>query len=328
MEPTKLENFVERHETELLASVLSSIGRACQQISAVVSRTGLSDIVGEAGVQNASGEVVQKLDIMTDEIMARHLKQGGKCVGFASEENESFVDLSLSASDGDLVVMFDPLDGSSNIDVGVSIGTIFTIYHRVSPSGGPCALEDFLQPGKEQIAAGYAMYGSSTILVYANPGTEQQRGRNGMGRVNGFTLDPSTGDFMLSHPAIRIPDSRIYYSVNHASYSSFQERTRVHIDGLVESGSKLRYVGSMVADLHRTLIKGGVFLYPSTVQSPNGKLRLLYECNPMSLIVESAGGAAVAESGNTLRVLDIRPSSLHQRTPIVIGSDSAVRSTV
>jgi fructose-1,6-bisphosphatase I len=241
------------------------------------------------------------------------LKHGVACAGIASEELDDIVVFDDPVSNNSkYICMFDPLDGSGNIDVNVSIGTIFSIYRRVSELGKPCTEEDFLQPGNKQVAAGYIIYGSSTMLVYAT-----RRG------VNGFTLDPSIGEFSLSHPDIKCPESGKIYSVNHGNFFQYEEPVKKYIDGCQKKTKDTggpytqRYIGSMVADVHRNLIKGGIFMYPGTTDKPKGKLRLLYECNPFAFIVEVAGGKA---TNGKQRILDIEPTELHQRTPLFIGS--------
>jgi len=292
------------YATGELSGLLRDVGLAAKIISREVNKAGLVDIAGEAGTQNSSGETVQKLDVLADNMLISCLQNSGECCGIASEENDTFVPISKSPN-AKYVVLFDPLDGSSNIDVNVSIGTIFAIYRRIS-NDGDCHIKDFLQDGVEQVAAGYVVYGSSTMLVYTT----------GKG-VNGFTLDPSIGEFCLSHPDIKVPDTGKVYSCNQAGFHKFNEATKSFIDECMEKGCKLRYIGSMVADVHRTLIKGGIFMYPATTSHPNGKLRLLYECNPLSFIVEQAGGKA---SNGEERILEIGASKLHQRTPIYMGS--------
>ncbi len=292
------------YATGELSGLLRDIGLASKIISREVNKAGLADISGAAGNENASGEEVQKLDVLADNLLISCLQNSGECCGIASEENSTFVPIEKSP-DAKYVVLFDPLDGSSNIDANISIGTIFAIYRRVSDDGD-CMLQDFLQDGVEQIAAGYVVYGSSTMLVYT--------AGNG---VNGFTLDPSIGEFCLSHPDMQIPKQGNIYSVNQSAYKKFNKSTQQFIDECNDNGCTFRYVGSMVADVHRTLIKGGVFMYPATTSAPNGKLRLLYECNPLAMIVEQAGGKA---TNGSQRILELEATELHQRTPIYMGS--------
>jgi fructose-1,6-bisphosphatase I len=278
-----------------------------------VNKAGLVDILGDAGAVNVQGEDVKKLDVYANNQFMGVLKHGISCAGIGSEELDDFIAFDDPVSNNSkYVCLFDPLDGSGNIDVNVSIGTIFSVYRRVSPMGTPVVREDFLQPGIKQVAAGYIVYGSSTMLVYAT-----RRG------VNGFTLDPSIGEFSLSHPDIKCPEFGKIYSVNHGNFfqyadgvqSYIQECQRKHKDN--GGPYTQRYIGSMVSDLHRNLIKGGIFMYPATKDKPKGKLRLLYECNPFAFIVEVAGGKA---TNGKQRILDIVPVELHQRSPLFIGS--------
>jgi fructose-1,6-bisphosphatase I len=309
-----LDEFIIRKQKDFpyatgeLSGLLRDIGLASKIISREVNKAGLADISGIAGNDNASGEAQQKLDVMADNLLISCLKNSGECCGIASEENDTFVTIN-DKSNAKYIVIFDPLDGSSNIDVNVSIGTIFAIYRRQSASG-ECGLHDFLQDGVEQVAAGYVLYGSSTMLVYTT----------GKG-VNGFTLDPSIGEFCLSHPDIILPEKADIYSVNHSQYRDFEAPVQQFIDECIDNGFKFRYIGSMVADVHRTLLRGGIFMYPGTRKNGNGKLRLLYECNPLSFIMEQAGGKA---SDGTQRILELEATELHQRTPIFIGSKNLV----
>lgn len=299
-----------------LSRLLRDIGIASKIVHREVNKAGLADILGGNGETNVQGESVKKLDVFANEQFIAALSAGGECCAIASEENEDIVivDNQMSAN-AKYVVAIDPLDGSSNIDVNVSVGTIFTIYRRTSLSG-PGELEDFLQSGTEQVAAGYVIYGSSTMLVYST----------GKG-VNGFTLDPSIGEFCLSHPNMKIPKNGKTYSINEGYYIHFPDGVKKFIkycqeeDGLTNRPYSSRYIGSAVADIHRNLITGGIFIYPTTSKSPNGKLRLLYECNPFAFIIEQAGGKA---TDGFSRILDINPKSLHQRTPIFIGSSDMV----
>ncbi len=296
-----------------LSSLLRDIGLAAKRVNVEVNKAGLVDILGDYGTVNVQGEDVKKLDIYANNQFMGVLKHGISCAGIGSEELDDFVVFDDEVSNNSkYVVMFDPLDGSGNIDVNVSIGTIFSVYRRVSERGKPCTKADFLQPGNRQVAAGYVIYGSSTMFVYAT-----RRG------VNGFTLDPSIGEFSLSHPDIKCPPAGKFYSVNHGNFFQYEERVRKYIDGCQrktkDNGGAYtqRYIGSMVADVHRNLIKGGIFMYPGTTDKPNGKLRLLYEANPFAFIVEVAGGTA---TDGKQRILDIQPTELHQRTPLFIGS--------
>lgn len=293
-----------------LSGLLRDIGLASKIISREVNKAGLVDLAGRAETNaNASGEEVQKLDVLADNMLISCLQNSGECCGIASEENDTYVSISNS-SNANYVVLFDPLDGSSNIDVNVSIGTIFAIYRRISDQDQPCTLEDFLQDGVEQVAAGYVVYGSSTMLVYTT----------GKG-VNGFTLDPSIGEFCLSHPNMRIPQEGKVYAVNHSAYHKFDAPVQQFIDECIDNSCSFRYVGSMVADVHRTLIKGGIFMYPTTTSHPKGKLRLLYECNPLAFVIEQAGGCA---SDGNQRILSLSATELHQRTPVFLGSPNMV----
>ena len=295
-----------------LTGLLRDIGVAAKIVNREVNKAGLVNILGVHGAENASGDDVQKLDMYANEKLIDCLKNSGECCGIASEENEHFIEIpTLESKNAKYVVVFDPLDGSSNIDVNVSVGTIFGIYRRISDPEGPCQLEDFLQKGTEMVAAGYVIYGTSTILVYST-------GRG----VNGFTLDPSIGEFCLSHRDIQIPDRGGYYSVNQGYYLKFDVEMRRYIDFCSDLNLRLRYIGSMVSDVHRILFQGGIFLYPNTRKYPQGKLRLLYECNPLSFIVEQAGGMAINCQLN--RILDMEPTELHERTTIVIGSPQMV----
>ncbi|HXP48525.1 MAG TPA: class 1 fructose-bisphosphatase [Bacteroidia bacterium] len=299
-----------------LTRLLSDIGIAAKIVHREVNKAGIADILGETGEVNVQGENVKKLDVYANNQFIAALSVGGECCAIASEENEEIiiVDNNVSAS-AKYVVALDPLDGSSNIDVNVSIGTIFSIYRRTSLSG-PGTLEDFLQPGTEQVAAGYILYGSSTMLVYTT----------GKG-VNGFTLDPSIGEFCLSHPNMQTPKKGKIYSINEGNYVHFPEGVKKFIKYCQEEDAETgrpyssRYIGSAVADFHRNLIKGGVFLYPTTSASPKGKLRLIYECNPMAFIIEQAGGKA---STGSKRIMEVVPTALHQRTPLFIGSKDVV----
>ena len=296
-----------------LSMLLRDIGLAAKRVNVEVNKAGLVDILGDAGSVNIQGEDVKKLDVFANNQFIGVTRHGISCAGVGSEENDDIVVFDDEISNNSkYVLLMDPLDGSGNIDVNVSIGTIFSIYRRISEKGKPVTLEDFLQPGNRQVAAGYIIYGSSTMLVYAT-----RRG------VNGFTLDPSIGEFTLSHPDIKCPESGNIYSVNHGNFFRYEEGVRKYINicqqkEKAEGGPYTqRYIGSMVADVHRNLIKGGLFMYPGTTDKPNGKLRLLYECNPLAYLVEKAGGKA---TDGHQRILDIQPSELHQRVPLFIGS--------
>jgi fructose-1,6-bisphosphatase I len=301
------------HATGELSSLLRDIGLAAKRVNVEVNKAGLVDILGDAGSVNVQGEDVKKLDIYANNPFVGVLQRGVSCAGIASEELDDFLPFDDDASrNSKYVCLFDPLDGSGNIDVNVSIGTIFSIYRRVTPKGTPVTLEDFLQPGNQQVAAGYIVYGSSTMLVYGT-----KRG------VNGFTLDPSIGEFCLSHPDIKCPEKGKIYSVNHGNFFQYNEGVKKYINGCQnktkDTGGPYtqRYIGSMVADVHRNLIKGGLFMYPGTTDKPKGKLRLLYEANPFAFIVEVAGGKA---TNGKQPILDVIPKELHERTPLFIGS--------
>ncbi len=296
-----------------LSTLLRDIGLAAKRVNVEVNKAGLVDILGDAGTINVQGEDVKKLDIYANNQFMGVLQHGISCAGIGSEELDDFVVFDDEVSNkSKYVVMFDPLDGSGNIDVNVSIGTIFSVYRRVSEPGTPCTKDDFLQCGRRQVAAGYVIYGSSTMLVYAT-----RRG------VNGFTLDPSIGEFCLSHPNIKCPENGKIYSVNHGNFFQYEDGVRKYINvcqqKTKETGGPYtqRYIGSMVADVHRNLIKGGIFMYPGTKDKPAGKLRLLYECNPFAFIVEVAGGKA---TNGEQRILDIQPTQLHQRSAFFVGS--------
>ncbi len=320
MQLVTLDEFIavnqEKHAgaTGELSGLLRDISLASKLVQRDLSKAGLVDtILGDTEKTNIQGEEVKKLDEFANRILIKCLQNSGDCCGIASEEEDDFVcfENRLNAK---YVVLFDPLDGSSNIDVIAPVGTIFSIFRRVSALGKPCISEDFLQTGDKQIAAGYVIYGSSTMLVYTT----------GQG-VNGFTLDPSIGEFCLSHPDIKTPQGVKSYSANQGNYNTFIDGVKKFIDFCQDSTDKraysLRYIGSMVADFHRNLLKGGIYLYPATTDAPKGKLRLMYECNPMAFLQEQAGGKAT--SGDA-RILDIHPVTLHQRTPVFIGSSDLV----
>ena len=296
-----------------LAGLLRDIGLASKRVNVEVNKAGLVDILGDTGNINIQGEEVKKLDIYANNQYVGVLRHGISCAGIGSEELDDILIFDDPISNNSkYVCLFDPLDGSANIDVNISIGTIFSVYRRVSALGKPATKEDFLQPGNKQVAAGYVIYGSSTMLVYAT-----KRG------VNGFTLDPSIGEFTMSHPDIVCPPLGKIYSVNHGHFFRYEDSVKEYITACQKKDETTggpytqRYVASMVADVHRNLIKGGIFMYPGTTDKPKGKLRLLYECNPMAFIVEKAGGVA---TDGVQSILDIMPTALHQRTPMFIGS--------
>jgi fructose-1,6-bisphosphatase I len=297
------------------SGLLRDLTLAIKVIWREVSKAGLVDILGNVGRENVSGDQVKKLDVFADDTIYKAMDHGGHLCVMASEENEDVLHIPDQYPTGKYVLLYDPLDGSSNIDANVSIGTIFSIYRRVTPSGKG-TLQDCLQPGYKQVAAGYVIYGSSTMLVYTT----------GDG-VHGFTLDPSIGEFLLSHENIRIPKKGKIYSVNVGNYSKWDDGMKKYLHYLHEEDRatsrpySLRYVGSMVADIHRTLLYGGIFMYPGDKKNPDGKLRLMYEANPMAFIIEQAGGRA---SNGKTRILDLQPESLHQHTPLFIGSTDDV----
>lgn len=296
-----------------LSAILNQIGLAAKVISLEVNKAGLVDILGFTGDENVHGEQVKKLDMFAHDTLIRALDHTGHFCVMASEEEEEIIRIPEKHKIGKYVILFDPLDGSSNIDANVSIGTIFSIYKRVTPDNGePGTMEDCLQPGVNHVAAGYIVYGSSTIFVYTA----------GHG-VHGFTLDPAFGEFLLSHEDIKIPSNGKIYSINEGNYKYWHPGLKKyikHIQAQENSGKpyKSRYIGSMVSDIHRNLLYGGIFMYPADKRNPTGKLRLVYECNPMAYIVEAAGGRAT--NGRGKRILEMKPTELHQRVPVYIGS--------
>ncbi len=296
-----------------LSRLLSSIKIASKIVNREVNKAGIADILGKAGNENVQGEEQMKLDIFANDIFIDALSHREIVCGIASEENEDFIEIKGNENNAHMnnyVVLIDPLDGSSNVDVNVSVGTIFSIYRRVTPAGTPVKMEDFLQKGVNQVAAGYVIYGSSTMLVYTTG--------NG---VNGFTLDPSVGTYFLSHPNMTYPKTGKIYSVNEGNYAKFPQGVKEYIKYCQEEEGNRpytsRYIGSLVADFHRNMIKGGIYIYPSYAHAPNGKLRLLYECNPMAFLAEQAGAKA---TNGFQRILEIEPTSLHQRVPFFCGS--------
>lgn len=297
------------------SQLLSAIRLASKIVSQQINKAGLlNHILGAANSENVQGEQQQKLDIYANDQFIKALRKRQVICGIASEENDDYIELNKS---GKYIVAMDPLDGSSNIDVNVSVGTIFSIYERKTPIGSPITEADFLQKGTAQIAAGYIIYGSSTMLVYTTG--------NG---VNGFTYDPGIGVFILSHPNMKFPEKSKIYSMNEGNFNRCSEGIQNFIkyaQSIDESTNRpytARYIGSLVADFHRNIIKGGIYIYPATVKAPNGKLRLLYECNPMAFIAEQAGG--LASDGST-RILEIQPTELHQRVPLFTGPAEMVK---
>ncbi len=299
-----------------LSRIFNSIRLAAKVVSYKVNKAGLVDIIGAVGEKNIQGEDQQKLDVYANEIFIQTLINREIVCGIASEENDDFITVegSDNSNNNKYVVLMDPLDGSSNIDVNVSVGTIFSVYRRITPIGTPVTLEDFLQPGINQVAAGYVIYGTSTMIVYTT----------GHG-VNGFTLNPAIGTFYLSHPKMKFPVDGSIYSVNEGNYVHFPQGVKDYIKycQLEEEDRPYtsRYIGSLVSDIHRNMIKGGVYLYPTSSKAPKGKLRLLYECNPMAFIAEQAGGKA---SDGFSRIMEITPTSLHERAPFFCGSYNMV----
>ena len=306
----KQEDF--KFSTGELSRLLNSILLAARVVTYKVNKAGLVDIIGGVGSTNVQGEDQQKLDVYANDVFIQTLINREIVCGIASEENDNFITIKGldEGHNNKYIVLMDPLDGSSNIEVNVSVGTIFSIYQRISPVGTPVVLEDFLQPGNKQVAAGYIIYGSSTMMVYTTGST-----------VNGFTLNPAIGSFYLSHPNMKFPPKGKIYSVNEGNYIHFPQGVKQYIKYCQEETEDRpytsRYIGSLVSDFHRNLLKGGVYLYPSTSKSPKGKLRLLYECNPIAFLAEVAGGKA---SDGKNRILDLDPTELHQRTPFYCGN--------
>ncbi len=314
---TTLTEFIIQRQSEYprakgaLTRLLNDIATAAKIVNREINAAGLVDILGTVGKDNVQGEAQKKLDVFANEMFITALKGGGECCAIASEENEKVISFSNEFSElGKYVVAMDPLDGSSNIESNVSIGTIFSIYRRVTEVGGGTS-KDLLQPGINLVAAGYVIYGSSTMLVYTT----------GKG-VNGFTLDPSVGIFCLSHPDMRFPEKSKIYSINEGNYIYFPQGVKKYIkycqedDAPTDRPYTSRYIGSLVADFHRNLIKGGIFMYPGTTKMPDGKLGLLYECNPIAFLAEQAGGKA---SNGFKRIMEIEPETLHQRAPFFVG---------
>jgi fructose-1,6-bisphosphatase I len=303
------------HATGELTALISAIKLGAKIIHRDINKAGLVDILGASGVENIQGEQQMKLDLFANEKLKAALKARGIVAGIASEEEDEIV-IFEGVENGKYVVLMDPLDGSSNIDVNVSVGTIFSIYRRITPAGTPVTEEDFLQPGNQQVAAGYVVYGSSTMLVYTT----------GCG-VHAFTYDPSLGVFCLSAEKMEFPETGYTYSINEGNYIRFPQGVKKYLKFCQEEDQPThrpytsRYIGSLVADFHRNLLKGGIYLYPSTASHPQGKLRLLYECNPMAFLAEQAGGKA---SDGKNRILDLTPETLHQRSPFFVGNTDMV----
>jgi fructose-1,6-bisphosphatase I len=321
-QPQTLNEFIIQQQTAFpfakgdLTRLLNHIGVGAKIVNREINSAGLGDILGKTGHTNIQGEDTNKLDVYANEQFIKILTSSGEVCGLASEEMHDIVSFDKSlARDGKYIVCIDPLDGSSNIDVNVSIGTIFSIYRRITPIGTKADDRDILQPGTSQVAAGYVIYGSSTMLVYTT----------GLG-VTGFTLDPTIGEFCLSHYLINTPEDGTIYSVNEGNYNHFSPGVQKYLDYCRSTETKAayssRYIGSLVADFHRNLMKGGIYMYPSTKTHPDGKLRLLYECNPIAFLAEQAGG--LATNGHGKRILEIVPEAIHQRVPFYTGSKHMV----
>ncbi|SIS49415.1 class 1 fructose-bisphosphatase [Belliella pelovolcani] len=313
-----LDRFIKKKQDDFpfasgeLSQLLRDIALATKIVNRETNRAGLANIGGAFGQTNVQGEEQQKLDVIANIRFTRALTKGGEVCAVVSEEDDEVIDLQNSS--GKYVVAIDPLDGSSNIDVNISIGTIFSIYRRVTPVGSPIQLEDIMQPGSKQVAAGYVLYGSSTMLVYTT----------GCG-VNGFTYEQSLGEFFLSHPEMKAPEDGKIFSVNEGASKTFSKGLNAYLDTCKSREYSARYIGSLVADFHRNLLKGGIYIYPETAKNPEGKLRLLYEANALAFIAEQAGAAA---TDGSQRILDIQPTSLHQRTPLYIGSKKMVEEAM
>lgn len=321
---TTLNQFILEKQAEYpgatgeFSGLLHHLAIAAKKVHREVNKAGLADILGRVGSINVQGEEQQKLDMFADRIFLDELRASGQCCGVATEENTDIIVFNEGlCRDGKYIICMDPLDGSSNIDVNVSVGTIFSIYKRLSPVGHELTLEDFLQKGCDQIAAGYIIYGSSTMLVYSTG--------NG---VNGFTLDTSIGEFCLSHPDIKMPENGKLYSINEGNYLNFPRGVKKYIkycqeiDPVTQRPYTTRYIGSLVADFHRNMLKGGLFLYPPTSAHPRGKLRLIYECNPVAFLAEQSGGLA---TDGAVDILTIKPKTIHERVPIYVGSKNMVK---
>lgn len=310
---TALDRFIKNNQDQFayasgeLSQLLRDIALASKVVNREVNKAGLIDLMGAVGSQNLAGDDQQKLDVLANIRFTRALAKGGEVCALISEESDSYVDLN---NEGKYVIAIDPLDGSSNIDVNVSIGTIFSIYRRKSPAGTPIQSTDILQKGSDQVAAGYVLYGSSTMLVYTT----------GHG-VNGFTYEPTLGEYFLSHPQLKMPEDGKIYSINEGLANSFPAAVQEYIKYCKDCQYTARYIGSLVADFHRNMLKGGIYIYPATAKSPNGKLRLMYECNALAFVAEQAGGSA---TNGKDRILDIEVKELHQRTAFYVGSKNMV----
>ena len=310
---TALDRFIKSHQDEFpfasgeLSQLLRDIALSGKVVNREINKAGLMNISGSIGTQNTAGDNQQKLDVLANIRFNRSLHKGGEVCAIVSEEEDEIIRVNKNAR---YVVAIDPLDGSSNIDVNVSIGTIFSIYRRISELGTEVTMEDILQPGTNQVAAGYVLYGSSTMLVYTT----------GSG-VNGFTYEPSLGEYFLSHQDMMIPEDGSIYSINEGSYNSFSEPVRQYIEECKKLEYSGRYIGSLVADFHRNLLKGGIYIYPATAKSPNGKLRLMYECHALAFIAEQAGGLA---SDGVSRTMEVNPRDIHQQVPFFVGSKKMV----
>jgi fructose-1,6-bisphosphatase I len=312
-----LDRFIKNNQDQFqyasgeLSQLLRDIALASKVVNREVNKAGLIDIMGAVGSQNMAGDEQQKLDVLANIRFTRALAKGGEVCALVSEESETYVDLN---NEGKYVIAIDPLDGSSNIDVNVSIGTIFSIYRRKTPVGTPIQKMDILQKGSEQVAAGYVLYGSSTMLVYTT----------GHG-VNGFTYEATLGEYFLSHPDLKMPDDGKIYSINEGLSNSFSQSVVAYIRHCKDNSYTARYIGSLVADFHRNLLKGGIYIYPSTEKDKHGKLRLMYECNALAFLAEQAGGSA---TDGKVRIMEIQPERLHQRTPLFIGSKKMVEKAM
>lgn len=310
---TALDRFIKNNQDQFqyasgeLSQLLRDIALASKVVNREVNKAGLIDLMGAHGSGNATGDQQQKLDVLANIRFTRALAKGGEACALISEESDEIVEVN---NYGKYVIAIDPLDGSSNIDVNVSIGTIFSIYRRKSKIGSAATDEDILQKGSKQVAAGYILYGSSTMLVYTT----------GFG-VNGFTYDPGLGEYFLSHPQMKMPTDGKIYSINEGLAHSFSEGVSNYLESCKKKQYTARYIGSLVADFHRNLLKGGIYIYPATAKAPNGKLRLMYECNALAFIAEQAGG--IATDGRR-RILEITPKTLHERTPFFVGSANMV----